>query len=105
MSLTTTLDPAYWATRAQVSIQAQLPGENVTPTAPPGVGEKVNTALNWAMWICIAVAFVGAIVCVAGIVLSRREGSSDEVTGNMLRIGLGTAALAGMGGLFSWFMA
>lgn len=105
MSLSTAVDPAYWVTRAHVSIQAQLPGENVQPAPPPGVGDKVNSALNWMQWILIAVAFVGASVAVAGIVLSRREGSSDEVTGNMLRIGLGTAALAGMGGLFSWFMA
>ena len=104
MSISTTLDPNYWLLRSELSIQAQLPGENVTPTAPPGIGDNVNTALNWAMWICIAVAFIGALVCVAGIVLSRREGSSDEVTGNMLRIGLGTAALAGMGTLFTWMM-
>ncbi|WP_312803539.1 hypothetical protein [Corynebacterium variabile] len=105
MSLTTTFDPAYWVTRASVSYQAQLPGENVSPTAPPGIGDKVNSVLDWVFWICIAVAFIGAIVAVTGIVLSRREGSSDEVTSNMLRVGIGTAALAGMGTLFSWMMS
>lgn len=80
-----------------------LPGSNLQPTAPPGVGEKVNTLLNWTQWICFAAALIGTLVAIAGMVMSRREGNSDEATGTMFRIGLGVAALAGVGGLFSWF--
>ncbi|WP_426722052.1 hypothetical protein [Corynebacterium auriscanis] len=89
-------------------VQAQgggggMPGSNLQPTAPPGVDEKVNTLLNWAQWVCFAIALLGALAAITGVILSRREGNSDEVTSNTIRVGLGVAALAGVGGLFSWF--
>lgn len=99
-----TISPSYWATRAIVEYQAQTPGSDLQPKAPPGVGEKINTVLDWAFWICIAAAFLGVMALLAGIVMSRRDGTSDEVTANLFRVGVGTAALAGVGGLFSWLM-
>ncbi|MGJ4093956.1 hypothetical protein [Corynebacterium macclintockiae] len=99
-----TISPSYWATRAIVEYQAQNPGSDLRPTAPPGVGQKVDTFLNWAFYICMAAALVGVMVMLAGIVMSRRDGHSDEVTSNAFRVGVGTAALAGVGGLFSWLM-
>ena len=98
------ISPSYWATRAIVEYQAQNPGSDLQPTAPPGVGQKVDIFLNWAFYICMAAALVGVMVMLAGIVMSRRDGHSDEVTSNAFRVGVGTAALAGVGGLFSWLM-
>ena len=98
------ISPSYWTTRAIVEYQAQNPGSDLQPTAPPGVGQKVDTFLNWAFYICMAAALVGVMVMLAGIVMSRRDGHSDEVTSNAFRVGVGTAALAGVGGLFSWLM-
>ena len=80
-----------------------LPGSNLQPTAPPGVGDKINTMLNWTQWICFAAALIGTLVAIAGMVMSRRDGNSEEATSSMFRIGLGVAFLAGAGGLFSWF--
>lgn len=98
------ISPSYWATRAIVEYQAQNPGSDLQPTAPPGIGQKVESFLNWAFYICMAAALVGVMVMLAGIVMSRRDGTSDEVTSNAFRVGVGTAALAGVGGLFSWLM-
>lgn len=82
-----------------------LPGSNLQPTAPPGVGDKINTMLNWTQWICFVAALMGTLVAIASMVMSRRDGNSEEATRSMLRIGLGVAFLAGAGGLFSWFAA
>ena len=37
---------------------------------------------------------MGVIVAGIGLVLSRREGSSEEATANFLRIGLGTVVIS-----------
>lgn len=80
-----------------------LPGSNLQPTAPPGVGDKINILLNWAQWVCFAAALLGTLATIAGVVISRRNGDSDEATSSIFRIGIGVSALAGVGGLFSWF--
>ena len=41
------------------------------------------------MYIGIVVAIVGVIAVGASMVISRREGSSEEATSNALRIGIG----------------
>lgn len=97
------LDPVYWANRAMIVAQDK-PGSQLQPVAPPGVGEKVNVVLNWAYWLCFAAALVGVMMVITGVVMSRRDGASDEVTTNVMRVGVGVAALAGVGALFAWFV-
>ncbi|MFZ2292270.1 hypothetical protein ACTXN6_11880 [Corynebacterium casei] len=76
-------------TAAYTYILAQMPGQNLTPQAPGDFGAKIDRGLNFGMYIGIVVAIVGVIAVGASMVISRREGSSEEATSNALRIGIG----------------
>ena len=77
-----------------VMAQADIPGQGIQPQAPPGLAGKMNTFLSWVQYFGIFFAVVGVIVAGVGLVLSRREGSSEEATANFLRIGLGTVVIS-----------
>jgi len=74
--------------------------------APTSLSATYSASLffDCVFWICIAEVVIGAIIAVTGIVRSRWGRQSDEVTSNMLRVGIGTAALGGMGTLLSWMI-
>jgi hypothetical protein len=72
------------------------------PTAVPAQFSPLF--LDWVFWLCIASAVIGAIIAVTGIVRSRWGRQSDEVTSNMLRLGIGLTALSSMGTLLSWMI-
>ena len=70
-------------------VLAQMPGQNITPQAPSGFGDKINQGLNFAFYIGIAMAIVGVMVAGITMAVSRREGSSEEATAMAMRIGFG----------------
>lgn len=76
-------------------ILAQMPGQNIQPQAPGEFSRKFDTLLNLAMYIGIGVAIIGVIVAGASMVLSRRDGSSEEATAMALRIGIGAMIIGG----------
>ena len=75
-------------------VLAQMPGQNITPQAPSGFGDKINQGLNFAFYI-IAMAIVGVMVAGITMAVSRREGSSEEATAMAMRIGFGVMLLGG----------
>lgn len=74
---------------------AQMPGQNITPQAPGEFGAKIERGLNFAFYVGIAIAIVGVIIAGATMVLSRREGTSEEATTLALRIGFGAMIMGG----------
>lgn len=74
---------------------AQMPGENMHPSAPDGVRERFDAILNLALYIGIAFAIIGVIVAGATMVMSRREGTSEEATAMALRICIGCFIIGG----------
>jgi len=87
-----------------VTFLAQMPGENIQPQAPAGLGEKFDKGLNLTMYVCIALAIIGVLVAGATMVISRREGSSEEATAMALRIGGGCMLIGGAGALVTAFL-
>ena len=67
-----------------VMAQADIPGQGIQPQAPPGLAGKMNTFLSWVQYFGIFFAVVGVIVAGIGLVLSRREGSSEGSNGEFL---------------------
>ncbi|MDV8002849.1 hypothetical protein [Rhodococcus sp. IEGM 1408] len=61
-------------------------GENLSPQAPPGAEEKVNTALAYFMWGCIAIGIMGVMGAGAWFIMARRSGNSEEVQSTIARI-------------------
>jgi len=61
-------------------------GENLSPQAPPGADAKVNTALAYFMWGCIAIGIMGVMGAGAWFVMARRSGNAEEVQGTIARI-------------------
>ncbi|MDN6130456.1 hypothetical protein ACTXIT_11335 [Corynebacterium casei] len=80
-------------TAAYTHILASMPGQNLTPQAPGDFGEKIDRGLNFGLYIGIAVAIIGVMVVGASMVISRREGTSEEATSNAIRIGIGCLIL------------
>lgn len=91
-------------TAAYTQILAQMPGQNLSPQAPGDFGEKINRGLNFGMFIGIAVAVAGVIAIGAGMVISRREGTSEEVTANAIRVGIGCLIIGSAGTLVAAFV-
>lgn len=91
--------------RAVINILAQEgPGANVSPQAPPGFGSKIDMLLSFVQYIAFGVLILAVLVMGATLAMSRREGSSEEVTASALRIGGGTALVSGAVGVISWFV-
>lgn len=71
-----------------------------TPVAPPGVGDKVQTILNWTFWGAIVV-LVGALI-VAGATMAinnrRGDGISDGI-GKVVIVLIGAAIVASASGI------
>lgn len=55
-----------------------------SPVAPPGVEEKVQTVLNWLMWVAGATVIVGFIIGGIMLAISNERGMGNE---NVRRIG------------------
>ncbi|HAT6526212.1 TPA: hypothetical protein JAK05_002212 [Corynebacterium striatum] len=85
------------ATNIQTSILAQVPGQDLSPQAPGDFGEKVDRGLNFGVYIGLVVAVAGVISIGASMVLSRREGTSEEATSAALRVGVGCLIIGGAG--------
>ena len=85
-------------------IMAQMPGQNLTPQAPGDFGAKVARGLNFGMYVGIVIAIAGVIAIGAAMVISRREGTSEEATGNALRVGIGCLIIGSAGTLVAAFV-
>lgn len=72
-------------------------GENLSPQEIPGAGAKVDTALSYFMWGCIAIGIMGVMAAGAYFIMARSSGRGDEVQGTVARIigGCLTIMLAG----------
>ncbi|HJC59536.1 MAG TPA: hypothetical protein H9755_04270 [Candidatus Dietzia intestinigallinarum] len=72
-------------------------GENLSPEEIPGAGDKVDTALSYFMWGCIAIGIMGVMAAGAYFIMARSSGRGDEVQGTVARIigGCLTIMLAG----------
>lgn len=57
---------------------------NPSPQAPPGVEQRIQTVLNWLMWIAGAAVIVGFIVGGLMLAISNERGMGNE---NVRRIG------------------
>lgn len=73
----------------QITVLAQMPGQNIQPQAPSEIASKTDRFLNFFMFVGIAGIIVGVITAGVAMVLSRREGSSEEATALALRVGVG----------------
>lgn len=73
----------------QFAVLAQMPGQDIQPQAPADIAAKFDRILNLAMYIGIVFIIIGVIAAGSAMVLSRREGSSEEATAMALRIGIG----------------
>lgn len=80
-------------------ILAMVPGQNLTPQAPGDFGSKVDRALNFGVFIGLVVAVAGVIAIGAAMVISRREGTSEEATSNALRVGVGCLIIGSAGSI------
>ncbi|APT84227.1 hypothetical protein [Corynebacterium aquilae] len=85
-------------------ILAQMPGENMSPQAPEAFRSKMDMGLNLAFYIGILVAIIGVIVAGSTMVLSRREGSSEEATAMALRIGFGAMIIGSASAIIGAFL-
>lgn len=83
---------------------AQMPGQNITPQAPAGFGEKINQGLNFAFYIGIAIAIAGVIIAGATMLISRRQGSGEEATALAMRIAFGVMLMGGATSIVSAFI-
>ncbi|AKK07402.1 hypothetical protein CMUST_15565 (plasmid) [Corynebacterium mustelae] len=83
---------------------AQIPGQNIQPQAPGEFGAKIERGLNFAFYVGIAIAIVGVIIAGATMVISRREGTSEEATAMALRIGFGAMIMGGATTIISAFL-
>ncbi|AGG68083.1 hypothetical protein [Corynebacterium callunae] len=80
-------------------ILAQVPGQNLSPQAPGDFGAKVDRGLNFGVFIGLVVAVAGVIAIGASMVISRREGTSEEATGAALRVGIGCLIIGSAGSI------
>lgn len=80
-------------------ILAMVPGQNLSPQAPGDFGAKVDRALNFGVFIGLVVAVAGVIAIGASMVISRREGTSEEATSNALRVGIGCLIIGSAGAI------
>ncbi|WP_061229726.1 hypothetical protein [Dietzia cinnamea] len=80
-----------------VAEQVIAVGENLAPQEIPGAGQKVDTALSYFMWGCIAIGIMGVMAAGAYFIMARSSGRGDEVQGTVARIigGCLTIMLAG----------
>ena len=78
---------AHTAANIHSQILAQVPGQDLNPQAPGDFGEKVDRSLNFGVYIGLVVSMV----------LSRREGTSEEATAAALRVGVGCLVIGGAG--------
>src|SRR5699024_6723767 len=72
-------------------------GQNLSPQEIPGAGDKVDTALSYFMWGCIALGVMGVMAAGVYFIMARSSGRGDEVQGTVARIigGCLTIMLAG----------
>lgn len=84
-------------TDAHTRVLAQMPGQNLQPQAPGDFGSKVDQGLNFGVYIGIIVAIAGVIAIGASMVISRREGTSEEATSAALRVGVGCLVIGSAG--------
>jgi len=52
---------AIFAILGSIATAAAQTGIEIRPEAPPGLGEKINTLLNWVYWIALVAAIMGVI--------------------------------------------
>lgn len=74
-------------------------------TAPEGFTEPVTQLIGIAKWVGYVLVGVGLIVMAAAMAVSRREGSSEEVTGNAIRIGAAAMILGGVSSILGILMS
>lgn len=84
------------------TLAATMPGSGSTMQAPPGMASVMDTIIGAAKWIALAVAMIGALAAAGGAAMSRRNGSSEDATGDFVRIALSVSVIAGAVGLVSW---
>ncbi|MDO5511851.1 hypothetical protein [Corynebacterium sp.] len=61
-------------------------GMNLSPQEIPGAGAKVDTALSYFMWGCIALGVMGVMAAGAYFIMARSSGRGDEVQSTVARI-------------------
>lgn len=61
-------------------------GENLSPQEIPGAGVKVDTALSYFMWGCIAIGIMGVMAAGAYFIMARSSGRGDEAQSLVTRI-------------------
>lgn len=71
---------------APVAEQILAVGENLAPQEIPGAGQKVDTALSYFMWGCIAIGIMGVMAAGAFFIMARSSGRGDEVQSTVARI-------------------
>lgn len=84
-----------------LSYLAEIPGVGISPQAPGDVGAKTNTFLSYGLYFAMIAAVGGLIALLAGWAISRREGSSEEVTSNLIRWGAAALGLGSIGSIIS----
>lgn len=55
-----------------------LPLLNNTPQTPTGVGDKVQTVVNWVTWVGMMVCVLGIIIAGTMMALGQRRGEGGE---------------------------
>ncbi|MBB1040192.1 MULTISPECIES: hypothetical protein [unclassified Dietzia] len=71
---------------APVAEQVLAQGMNLSPQEIPGAGQKVDTALSYFMWGCVAIGVMGVMAAGAYFIMARSSGRGDEVQSTVARI-------------------
>ena len=84
-----------------LSLLAQAEIFDTNPQAPQGFIAPVTTLIGIVRWVGFLLVGIGLIVVLASMAISRREGSSEEVTGNFIRVGFAAMGLGAVGSIMS----
>ncbi|MEV8223957.1 hypothetical protein AB0P16_16105 [Dietzia maris] len=71
---------------APVAEHVLAQGMNLSPQEIPGAGQKVDAALSFFMWGCIAIGVMGVMAAGAYFIMSRASGRGDEAQSLVVRI-------------------
>ena len=69
----------------------------VSPTPPPGLGDKINLLLSWGIWAAVIACVVGLIAAGAYLAYSKTTGQGGDSQSKILGAMVGAAIVATAG--------
>jgi hypothetical protein len=85
-----------------LAVFADVPG-GTGATAPPGVGDKLNTIISWASYLGFGICVIGLIASGGLMAVSHRRGQSGEHVGGIGYALVGSVVIGAASGLIKVF--